>query len=401
MRIVHLVLALGVTSTVACAAPAIEMEDEGATTSNIEETATDMCGVAAGEARAKATFERTTSCALDAATAGVGEKLKLAGKIMGDTKTIVTQVKRIAAGLKVTNLNTARGVMCARAIGGYAVDAATKDAFTAAAVGLTPAEIDTLYDTAAGGVTLGITDTFKAYNDVAEKGSVESIVAFITAMASQITTVGTFVTNCGTILQPLASGGLSIPSLGKYSSALGNLGTIGSIINCSRALINNTIDVGTELYCLGQDYERIAQQTAAIRRQTDALCSSFPTLTQNAAIRPIVQSGQDKEVCAEVVRKWGFCVADSKKAGTLWGTNPLTCDECRTVCNGYVNAAGANAYLEPVLADAYARTGGASRQAVQNLVMEAGSCVSGTADDQQPCINTCLGRNANTECPAR
>lgn len=401
MRISSAWFILGIGAVVlgaqGCAAPPPEVEAQGATTSNVE-GGEDTCGAAAGQARAKATFDRTTSCAIDAATAGVGEKLELAGKILGDTKTIATQVRALAGAIQVKDLNTARAVMCVRAIGGYAVDNATKEAMTAAAVGLDAAELDAIYETAASGVSAGVTDVFKAYGDVEKDGSVANIVAFITAMAGSLTNVAQFATSCGTILQPIASG-ISIPSLAKYSSALANIGTIGSIINCSSAVVQNAVDVGTELYCLGQDYQRIAEQTAAIRRATDELCSSFGDYTQNLAMLPIVESGQDKAVCADVVRHWGFCVADAKRAG-FFGETALSCDECKLVCNGYVNGAGDHAYLEPVLAGAYSKTGGADRNAVQRMVSAAGTCVYGTPDYVQPCINTCLGRNANNDCRA-
>lgn len=384
-----------------CAAPTPEeTEARGETVSNVEAARpADICGVAASQARAKATFERTTSCALDAATAGVGDKLKLAGEVMGDIKTMGVAVRRIAATLKVTNLNTAKAVMCVRSLGGYGVDAATKEYFTALAVGLDAAEVDSLYDNAAGFVTVGVSDIFKAYGEVEKNPTAANITSFLTSLSGSFATVAGFVTSCATVFQPIASG-VAIPTLGKYSARFASIGAIGSIINCSSTLIQNSVDVGTELFCLGEDYKRIAEQTAAIRRATDRLCSSFATYTANPATRPIVQSGQDKAMCAEIVRHWGYCVADAKRDG-FFGEKALTCDECRTVCNGYVNSAGANAYLEPVLAGAYSKTGGAKRQDVQNLVMEAGTCVYGTPDDKQPCINTCLGRNANTECAAR
>ncbi|MBX3230066.1 MAG: hypothetical protein KIT84_25470 [Labilithrix sp.] len=382
-----------------CAAPAIEEEEEqGEAASYVEDGDEDVCGVQASQARAKATFDRTTSCAIDAATAGVGAKLKLAGKILGDTKTIAAQVTKLAGKIQVKDVNTARAVMCVRTVGGYAVGAATKDVFTAAAVGLTPAEIDVLYSNVTSQITLGLSSTFKAYYAFEENGSAENLVKFITALTGNFKNVASFVNSCSTVLGPL--GATTIPSIAKYSSQLSTLGTIGSIASCTTTVIANAVDVGTELYCLGKDYERIAEQTAAIRRGTDKLCSAFGTYTQNPALRPIVQSGQDKAVCADIVRHWGFCVADAKRDG-FFGQKALSCDECKSVCNGYVNGAGKNAYLEPVLAGAYSKTGGAKRQDVQNLVMEAGTCVYGTADDMQPCINTCLGRNANSECSAR
>ena len=93
---------------------------------------------------------------------------------------------------------------------------------------------------------------------------------------------------------------------------------------------------------------------------------------------------------------WGSCVYDAHRDGWL-GSTQLSCDECRTVCGGYVNGAGPNAYLQPVLDGAYANSG-ADQEAARNLVMAANMCaLQITTDGIQPCINFCRGQVA--DCP--
>lgn len=395
--------ALGLSLVIGCATPPA-LEQQGETSSHIDEgdaTPADVCGVQASQARAKATFERTTSCAIDAATAGFGEKLELAGKVFGDVKRVAETVKRVAGAMKVTNLSTARAVMCARAVGGYAIDESTKTALTAASVGLTGAEIDTLWGQVASMFTAGTADTFAAFNAASSDPSVEKLVSFLTKMVQNVATVGNFVNTCGSVLAEF--GTVSLPSIARYSTALANIGTVAAIVNCSTALIANSVDVGTELYCLGQDYKRIREQQVSLQNANDDRCAAFADYVTNPALRPILESGgnssdERKDACYQVMHHWGSCVYDAHRSGTF-GSTRLSCDECARVCTAYVNSAGPNAYLQPVIDDAMGRTGANDASAVRALVMSAGTCAAQIMpnDGIKPCINFCRGQTA--DCP--
>lgn len=405
MRKLLLVSALGVSLAVGCTAPAGPTESKGETSSHIEDTegteARDTCGVAASQARAKATFDRTTSCAIDAATAGFGEKVELAGKVFGDVKRVAETVRRVAGALTVTNLSTARAIMCVRAVGGYAIDESTKTALTAASVGLTDAEIDTLWGQVASMFTAGTADTFASLNAAVEQPSAEKLLVFLTKIVQNVATVGNFVNTCGSVLAEF--GTVSLPSIARYSTALANIGTVAAIVNCSTTVIANAVDVGTELYCLGQDYKRIREQQVALQNANDDRCAAFAGYVTNPALRPILESGgnasdERKDACYQVIHHWGSCVYDAHRSGIL-GQKKLSCDECARVCTAYVNSAGDNAYLQPVIDGAMSRTGAGDPVAVRNLVMAAGTCAAQILpnDGIQPCINFCRGQTA--DCP--
>jgi hypothetical protein len=406
--------ALGLALVVGCATPPsaettetssshIEGGDSAAGTTTDPDAAPspDVCGTQASQARAKATFDRTTSCALNAATAGFGEKVELAGRIFGDVKQVAAVIKRVAGALNVTNLSTARAVMCVRVVGGYAISKATRATLTAGWVGLTDGDIDTLFDQATSTFTLGASGTFAAFNAMSDAPSVENLVNFLAAMVGNVATVANFVNTCGSVLAEF--GTVSLPSIAKYSSALSTLGTVTAIAQCGAAVIENAVDVGTELYCLAQDYKHIAEQEATLQNMNDDRCEAFAEYVQNPALRPILESGGDTSedrtnACYQVMHHWGSCVYNAKRSG-LFGDTALTCDECARVCTAYVNGAGDNAYLQPVIDGAMDHTNANDPVAVRSLVMAAGTCMAQVApnDGIQPCINFCRGQVA--DCP--
>jgi hypothetical protein len=64
-----------------------------------------------------------------------------------------------------------------------------------------------------------------------------------------------------------------------------------------------------------------------------------------------------------------------------------------------VNAAGDNAYLQPVIDGALERRGANDATAVRGLVMAAGTCMAQVApnDGIKPCVSFCRGQVA--DCP--
>jgi hypothetical protein len=90
-------------------------------------------------------------------------------------------------------------------------------------------------------------------------------------------------------------------------------------------------------------------------------------------------------------------VYDAHRSGIL-GSTKLTCDECARVCTGYVNGAGPNAYLQPVI-DGGLTSSGANGSDVRRLVQAAalGCGTDVQPDGLQPCINFCPGQVA--DCP--
>jgi hypothetical protein len=397
--------ALGLSLIVGCAAPPSVVEEKGESSSHIEGAdadaapSADTCSAQASQARAKATFERTTSCAIDAATAGFGEKIELAGRIFGDVKQVTAIIKRVAGALQVTNLSSARAYMCVRAVGGYAIDESTKTALTAASVGLTDAEVNTLWDQISSMFTVGTSDTFAAFNAAADDPSAEKLISALTKMVQNVANVANFVNTCGSVLAEF--GTVSLPSIAKYSTALANIGTVASIVNCSMTLINNSIDVGTELYCLGQDYKRIREQQVALQNANDDRCAAFADYVTNPALRPMLDQGgntseERTSACYQVMHHWGSCVYNAHRDGIL-GSTALSCDECQRICTAYVNGAGPNAYLQPVIDGAMDRTGANDPVAVRGLVMAAGTCMAQVApnDGIKPCVNFCRGQVAD------
>ena len=113
-------------------------EPSGSTASRVTENApvaadspeSDGCDPAAGKARLDATFERTVDCASDAVSAGLADKVKLAGKSVKDTKRIVDVIKRFAGKIGVTNISSARAIMCVRVVTDYTTEETAKNAIS-------------------------------------------------------------------------------------------------------------------------------------------------------------------------------------------------------------------------------------------------------------------------------
>lgn len=388
---------LAVIGLVGCSsAAATNAEQQSAAESHIDG---DTCSVAAGQARLKATFDRTSSCAISAVSAGFGEKFKLAGEALSDTKKIATVIRSFASAIKVTDVSTARAIMCVRAVGGYADDQTAKDVITAAAVGLSAKEVDDLVDAVADTSTIGVTGAFSSMNKAIANPTVDNIVDFLGKFAGNVADIARLVSQCEPVLEPF--GEVALPDVAAYGTQLAQVGVIASIAQCGVTVIENAVDVGTELACYAQDLDRLAQQSADLQAANDDRCAAFADYAQAPALLPVLQSTGDtsdarKASCYQVMHHWGSCVYDAHRDGTF-GSTALTCDECKTVCYGFVNGAGANAYLEPVLDSAYGNTG-ADRQAAQNLVMAANMCATQIlADGVQPCVNFCRGQVA--DCP--
>ena len=105
-----------------------------------------------------------------------------------------------------------------------------------------------------------------------------------------------------------------------------------------------------------------------------ARCEDFQSFVQDPAMLPLVSaSGGTSEArqtaCYQVIHHWGSCLFEAKRSG-LFGSTSLSCGECARVCTGYVNSAGDNAYLGPVLGGAYGTTG-ADDRSVRTLVHRA------------------------------
>ncbi|MFO0741901.1 MAG: hypothetical protein U0270_38750 [Labilithrix sp.] len=394
-------LGIGIVTVVGCAAPEGVTEARGDSESHIEEgsTAGDGCDVAAGQERAKAVLERTTSCALDAATAGLGSKFELAAKAFGDTKDLVQKVRAFKKLVKVTDLSSARAAMCLAAVGEYAADAAVEDILTSLAVGLSAAEISDLADSVKGQFSLGLTDTFTSFNEMTASPSAETITSFLTQLASNGTEIADFVNVCGSALAPF--GTVAIPNIARYSKIFETAGTITSIIDCGATVIFNARDVYKEWTCYAADLKRLEQQSKQLQSANDDRCAAFASYVQDPIMSAVIGANGDRsdarvDACYAVVHHWGSCVYDAKRSGIL-GQTKLSCDECAKVCEGYVNDAGDNAYLRPVIDGGFSRAG-ATRQQMQKLVMDANSCAREIlADGNQACINFCRGQVA--DCP--
>lgn len=391
---------IGFVTAVGCATPESVGEERGASESLIESGgSSDGCDVAAGQERAKAVLERTTSCALDAATAGLGSKFELAAKAFGDTKDLVQKVRAFKKLVKVTDLSSARAAMCLAAVGEYATDAAVGDILTSLAVGLSAAEIDDLADSVKGQFSLGLTETFSSFNEMTESPSAESITSFLTQLAGNGIEIADFVNVCGAALAPF--GAVSIPNIAKYSKIFAAAGTITSIIDCGATVIFNARDVYKEWTCYAEDLKRLEQQSRELQAANDDRCAAFASYVDDPIMAALVSHDGDRgearvDACYAVVHHWGSCVYDAKRSGIL-GQTKLSCDECKTVCNGYVNDAGENAYLRPVIDGGFSRAG-ATRQQMQKLVMDANRCATQVlADGNQACINFCRGQVA--DCP--
>jgi hypothetical protein len=359
----------------------------------------DGCDPAAGRARLQATFDRTVDCAADAVSAGLADKVRLAGRSVKDTKKIVDVIKGFAGKFGVTNISSARAILCVRSVSGYTTKAAAKAAIRGAAVGLSVQESDALWDQLEASFSLGASSVFEALKEVDANPSIENLVAFLTAFAGNISSVGGFVTTCGSVLAEY--GALSLPSIVGYAARFSQIGVGASIAKCGYAVVGNALDVGKELSCLGQDLERLREQYATLQRMNDARCETFQTFVQDPALFALLSASGSSDgrrtACYQVIHHWGSCVYDAHRSG-VFGSTALSCAECARVCTGYVNGAGANAYLQPVLDGAYASSG-ANADAVRRLVHQA-SLTCGTdvqPDGLQPCINFCRGQVS--DCP--
>ena len=358
----------------------------------------DGCDPAAGKARLAATFERTVDCASDAVSAGLADKVKLAGKTVKDTKRIVDVIKSFAGRIGVTNISSARAIMCVRVVTDYTTEETAKNAIKAAAVGLTDGQIEEIWGSVRGSFSLGVSEVFVAMRKVDADPTLENLVDFLTSFAGSIGTIGEMVTTCGSVLAEY--GAVSLPSIAGYAERFAQLGVIASIAKCSFAAVGNAIDLGKELSCLAADLERIKQQYIVLQGMNTARCEDFQSFVRDPAMLPLVSaSGNTSEArqiaCYQVVHHWGSCLFDAKRSG-LFGSTSLSCAECARVCTGYVNSGGANAYLGPVLDGAY-NTTGADNASVRRLVHQAG-LMCGTdvlVDGLQPCINFCRGQVSN------
>ena len=388
-----------------CSAPPSELS--GASSSSVTERAAsgaeapegDGCDPASGQARLTATFNRTADCAADAVSAGLADKVKLAGQSVKDTKRIVDVIKSFAGKIRVTNVSSARAIMCVRTVSDYTTSESAKAAIKAAAVGLSDQELDELWLQVAGSFSVGVSDVFVALRKVDGDPSLENLVDFLGKLAGSIGNVGQLVTTCGSVLAEY--GAVSLPSIAGYAERFGQIGVVASIAKCGFAVVGNAIDVGKELSCYAKDLERLKEQYATLQRMNDARCESFQSFVTDPALLPLLRasgtSDARRTACYQVIHHWGSCVYDAHRSGTF-GSTKLSCDECARVCTGYVNKAGANAYLQPVLDGAYADSG-ADADAVRRLVFQA-SLTCGTdvqPDGLQPCINFCRGQVS--DCP--
>ena len=354
---------------------------------------------ASGQARLSATFNRTADCAADAVSAGLADKVKLAGQSVKDTKKIVDVIKGFAGKIGVTNVSSARAIMCVRTVSDYTTAESAKAAIKAAAVGLSDQEIDELWLQVAGSFSVGVSDVFVALRKVDGDPSLENLVDFLGKLAGSIGNVGQLVTTCGSVLAEY--GAVSLPSIAGYAERFGQDGVVASIAKCGFAVVGNAIDVGKELSCYAKDLERLKEQYATLQRMNDARCEGFQSFVTDPALLPLLQasgtSDARRTACYQVIHHWGSCVYDAHRSGTF-GSTKLSCDECARVCTGYVNGAGANAYLQPVLDGAFAASG-ADADAVKRLVFQA-ALTCGTdvqPDGLQPCINFCRGQVS--DCP--
>ena len=403
--------ALGFVTVFVLAAGCSAAPDEasGSTTSPVTESAApagpasaegDGCDPASGQARLKATFDRTVDCATDAVSAGLADKVKLAGESVKDTKRIVDVIKGFAGKIGVTNISSARAIMCVRTVSEHTTEETAKNAIKAAAVGLSDGEVDEIWSSVRGSLTLGVSEVFEAMRKVEADPSLENLVDFLTKFAGNISAVGELVTTCGSVLAEY--GAVSLPSIAGYAERFGQLGVVASIAKCGFAVVGNAIDVGKELSCYAKDLEHLKEQFATLQRLNDARCANFQTFVEDPALLPLLRasgntSDERRSACYQVIHHWGSCVYDAHRDGTF-GSTALSCDECARVCTGYVNGAGANAYLQPVLDGAYAGTG-ADATDVQRLVFQAAqTCGSDVQPDGlQPCINFCRGQVS--DCP--
>lgn len=387
--------------TVGCSAPPSELS--GASSSSISEktaaAAGDACDPAAGAARLKATFDRTADCAADAVSAGLADKVKLAGQSVKDTKKIVDVIKSFAGKIGVTNLSSARAIMCVRTVTDYATGESAKAAFKAAAVGLSDQEIEELWVQVGGSFSVGVSDVFLSLAKADADPSLENLVDFLGKLASSFANVAQMVTTCGSVLAEY--GTVSLPSIAAYAERFGQIGVAASIAKCGFAVVGNAVDVATELSCYAKDLERLKQQFATLQSMNDARCESFQSIVADPAVLPLLRasgtSDARRSACYQVIHHWGSCVYDARRSGTF-GSTKLSCDECARVCTGYVNGAGTNAYLQPVLDGAAARSG-ADADAVRRMVFQAAQ-TCGTdvqPDGLQPCINFCRGQVS--DCP--
>ena len=176
-------------------------------------------------------------------------------------------IRGFAAAIKVTDLSTARAIMCVRAVGGYAATQTVKDIITGAAVGLGAADIDDLVAAVESSVTAGVSMTFADLDAAITDPSVDNVVAFLKQFAGSFAQIAQFVNACEPLLEPF--GEVSLPSVAAYGTQLAQIGTIASIAQCGVTVIENAVDVGTELACFAEDLDRLAQQSADLQAAND------------------------------------------------------------------------------------------------------------------------------------
>lgn len=358
-------------------------------------TGGNSCDTNAMRQRSQATFERTTDCAADAVSAGIAGKFKLAGEALADTKRIVDTLKAVGTriGLNVTNLSSARAILCVRALGDYVTAETVKDIINTSSATISPDEKASIEEQLTNGLassfSVGVTEAFQKYGRAAEQPTVENITAFIVALSGSVGNIGQFVTACGSVA--LDFGAVALPSVAKYSSAFGNVGTVGSIVKCSMAVIGNATDLATELGCLGRDMEILRQQYAALKAASQARCEGLREMIALPGFKGQLEGGDEESkgsACFGLIHRWGAC---------LYANGVNSCQDCVRLCTAYVNAAGPNRHLQPKI-DAAARSAGVGDEAeLKRLVFQASSsCLRPVmADNIRPCVNYCVGMDSN------
>jgi hypothetical protein len=323
-------------------------------------------------------------------SAGVAEKVKLAGKTVAETKKLVDALRAIGPKVLVEDLSSARAILCVRSATEYVTEKTARTAIIGAADGLTQAEANRLADEVVGSFSFGSSEVFKAANELDEEPSAETLVAFVSALLSAVGDMGSFVTSCGPVLAPY--GVVSIPAFAGLAEKLGDVGTIGSILNCSYAAVANAVDVATELQCLADDMKTIEEQIAALGRANGKRCETLGSVVDNPALRPLLQASSNTSeeratACYAVLDQWGACLGAERAKRTL------SCDECVRACTGIVNAAGPNAYLAPTVQEAAALSN-ADPTAILSLVsLASANCIGPEGDDaRKTCLSECRGQ---------
>ncbi|MFO0676364.1 MAG: hypothetical protein U0169_07510 [Polyangiaceae bacterium] len=332
---------------------------------------------------------------------GLASKVKLAGDAVKDTKKIVDALKAVASRVRVTNVSTARAILCVRAASDILTEQTAKAAIKTAAQGLTEGQIDELWGEVGSTFSFGVSNVFVNAQKLSEVPTFDSLAEFLASFAESAAHLGEFVTTCGSVLREF--GVVALPSIARYAERFGTLCVASGIVSCGASLIGNTRDVAKELSCLGKDLDRLREQFAKLQDMNDANCANLGRIAENPSLLPVLRNGGTAqsealaEVCSQTIRYWGSCVYDARRSG-LFGSTRLSCSECERVCTSYVNAAGPNAYLGDVIDGALSRAGGSS-QKVRTLVFQASqSCGPNVGPDGlKPCVHFCRGQVA--DCP--